>query len=54
MLHFSGDTDGAVGPIGTQNWIDKVGYNTTEDWRPYFYQINETKPDSKVRLGGYI
>jgi hypothetical protein len=54
MLHFSGDTDGAVGPIGTQNWIDKVGYNTTEDWRPYFYPINETKPDSKVRLGGYI
>lgn len=27
MLHFSGDTDGAVPTIGTQNWIADMGWD---------------------------
>jgi len=37
MLHFSGDTDGAVPTLGTQNWIAGLNLNTTEAWRPYFW-----------------
>jgi len=36
MLHFSGDTDGAVPTLGTQNWIATLGWPTTQDWTPYF------------------
>lgn len=36
MLHYSGDTDGAVATVGTQNWIGTTGWNTTKEWAPYF------------------
>lgn len=36
MLHFSGDTDGAVPTLGTQNWIATLGWDTVQDWTPYF------------------
>lgn len=29
MLHFSGDTDGAVPTLGTQNWIQTLNWPTT-------------------------
>jgi carboxypeptidase C (cathepsin A) len=32
MMHFSGDVDGAVGTIGTQNWIDTLNWEITGDW----------------------
>jgi carboxypeptidase C (cathepsin A) len=35
MLHFSGDTDGAVPTLGTQGWIATLGWDVTEAWRPY-------------------
>ena len=38
MLHYSGDVDGSVPSIGTRWWIDSLGWNTTEDWRPYMYE----------------
>jgi carboxypeptidase C (cathepsin A) len=37
MLHYSGDTDGAVPTIGTENWIATLGWDTTKDWAPYMY-----------------
>lgn len=37
MLHYSGDTDGAVPSLGTEAWIATLGWNTTELWRPYYY-----------------
>ena len=37
MLHYSGDTDGAVPTIGTENWINSLKWNTTVDWQPYMY-----------------
>jgi len=39
MLHYSGDSDGAVPTLGTQRWIASMGWNTTEEWRPYY--VNE-------------
>jgi len=35
MLHFSGDTDGAVPTLGTQGWIATLNWPVTEAWRPY-------------------
>ena len=35
MLHYSGDTDGAVPTLGTQNWIATLGWKVTESWRAY-------------------
>ena len=35
MLHYSGDTDGAVPTIGTENWIATLGWDLTTDYTPY-------------------
>jgi hypothetical protein len=37
MMHYSGDVDGAVSIVGTQGWIDSLGWQTEEAWRPYMY-----------------
>ena len=37
MLHYSGDTDGAVPTIGTENWIASLNWKTTVDWQAYKY-----------------
>lgn len=47
MLHYSGDTDGAVATIGTQNWIANMNWNVTNSWSVYQYynqttMVNET------------
>ena len=36
MLHYSGDTDGAVPTLGTQNWIASTSWESTDAWRPYY------------------
>jgi serine carboxypeptidase-like clade 2 len=46
MLKFSGDTDGVVPTTGTINWINSLGREVLEDWRPYY------TPDGE--LGGYV
>ena len=38
MLHYSGDTDGAVPTVGTQNWIATLGWNTTSEWKQYMVE----------------
>lgn len=35
MLHYSGDTDGAVPTLGTQGWIATLNWPVTESWRAY-------------------
>jgi carboxypeptidase C (cathepsin A) len=35
LLHYSGDTDGAIPTLGTRTWIQQQGWNVTKDWRPY-------------------
>ena len=37
VLIYSGTTDGAVPTRGTKTWIKGLGYNETQEWRPYFY-----------------
>lgn len=37
MLHYSGDVDGAVPTVGTQNWIATLDWATTTDWQSYMY-----------------
>jgi len=50
MLHYSGDTDGAVATIGTENWIETLDWNVTSNWAPYNY-FNETLQANAT--GGY-
>ena len=35
MLHYSGDVDGAVPTVGTQNWIATLGWKNTSEWKQY-------------------
>lgn len=35
LLHYSGDTDGAVATLGTRRWIAQQGWNVTNAWRPW-------------------
>ncbi len=35
ILHFSGNTDGAVPTYGTRQWIDNLNLNIKEKWRPW-------------------
>jgi cathepsin A (carboxypeptidase C) len=35
MLHYSGDIDGAVPTIGTQQWIATLGWDTVDEWSSY-------------------
>jgi serine carboxypeptidase-like clade 1 len=36
MLHYSGDVDGAVPTLGTENWINSLNWDVSETWRPYY------------------
>ena len=38
MLHYSGDTDGAVPSIGTQNWIKSLDWAVESEWKPYYHE----------------
>merc|ERR1719384_2420318 len=38
MLHYSGDTDGAVPTIGTENWIASLGWKKTSEWKAYMVE----------------
>lgn len=38
MLHFSGDTDGAVPTIGTEKWIASMKWDVDEKWRSYLWE----------------
>lgn len=37
MMHFSGDVDGAVPTIGTQNWIDSLNWTIQQPWTEWDY-----------------
>jgi len=42
MLTFSGDKDGSVPTIGTENWINAMAWDTSKDWTIY------NDPDGQV------
>ena len=35
LMHYSGDTDGAVPTLGTRKWIAQQGWSVTKDWRAW-------------------
>lgn len=35
MLHYSGDQDGSVPTIGTERWINALGWPSTKPWSVY-------------------
>lgn len=35
MMHYSGDTDGAVPTHGTKAWIRGLGWNVTQPWKQW-------------------
>ena len=35
ILHYSGDTDGAVATLGTRRWIAQQKWNVTGEWRTW-------------------
>lgn len=35
LMHYSGDTDGAIPTLGTRKWINEFAWPVTNDWRPY-------------------
>ena len=39
MLHYSGDVDGAVPTIGTQNWIADMNWDVDNKWS--MYKVND-------------
>jgi len=50
MLFYSGTSDSLVPTQGTQQWINELGWNVTEEWRPYFIQISPTTK----QVAGYV
>ena len=38
VLHYSGDTDGAVATIGTEKWIRQLGWDEKSDYRPFYHK----------------
>jgi carboxypeptidase C (cathepsin A) len=35
LMHYSGDTDGAVATLGTRRWIKQQPWPVTNEWRPW-------------------
>lgn len=45
MMHFSGDMDASVPTIGTERWVNRLGWNVTQQWQPH-YTLDD-------QIGGY-
>jgi hypothetical protein len=37
MMHYSGDTDGAVPTLGTKKWIKTLNWEIQEIWAPWMF-----------------
>jgi len=35
IMFYSGDTDGALTTYGSRRWIQSLGWDITEKWRPW-------------------
>lgn len=35
LMHYSGDTDGAVPTLGTRKWIAEQGWTASKEWRSW-------------------
>ena len=46
VLHYSGNTDGAVPTEGTRNWIRTLGWKVTSEYQPYYVRNKQ--------VGGFV
>jgi carboxypeptidase C (cathepsin A) len=37
MMHYSGDTDGAVPTLGTKKWIKTLNWDIQDSWTPWMF-----------------
>ena len=42
MMHYSGDTDGAVPTYGTKRWIEKLNLPLKSEWRQWHFEEQVT------------
>ena len=40
VLIYSGDSDGCVPHVGTEEWTTALGFPVAEEWRPWVYSEN--------------
>jgi len=45
LMFYSGDTDGAVTTYGSKRWIQKLDWNVTTEWRPWY---------TETQVSGYV
>jgi serine carboxypeptidase-like clade 2 len=50
MLHYSGDTDGAVTTYGTKRWIKNLNWAKKHNWRPWY----TTFATEGKQVSGYV
>lgn len=49
IMVFSGDDDSICAPLGTQNWIWKLGYDVIDKWAAWYYKSDY----GSGQVGGY-
>ena len=49
IMVFSGDDDSICSPLGTQNWIWKLGYSVVDSWAAWYYKSDY----GSGQVGGY-
>lgn len=47
VLIYNGDTDPCLDSMTAQNWTSALGFNETEEWRPWTI-------DGQQYMGGYV
>lgn len=51
VLHYSGNTDGAVPTEGTRNWIRTLGWDVKSEYQPYYVRNKQVGGFVEVRDG---
>jgi hypothetical protein len=49
ILHFSGNTDGAVPTIGTRTWIYNTEWQETAEYQPFYVRNKQVGGFAEIR-----
>ena len=49
ILHFTGNTDGAVPAIGTRTWVYNSGWPVTQEYQPYYVRNKQVGGYAEIR-----
>lgn len=41
MMFYSGETDGAIPTLASKIWIENLGYDVVQEWKPWMYGDNQ-------------